>query len=480
MCLLGSIPLTLFGQQEDLKARAFFEAGDYSHARGAYEDLLFDGMDHWKQEIIEYNIATTLLASGQLDEAISRFETLANKNIESPLLAHRLLSNLALARTMQLEERFNAFEGSSKHLTKDYHQIYLLFRSTTQAIDQAEAAWCKLQTVEGAPGCSPSFYLKQMEAAVKERFNTFFKEYSVYRQTSLNQLLSPFPKGPLKNDVQQLLEAYELVLIDDPLSADDLSRLLEAQTKLKEEANAIAGYETAQQYLKSSISSLNASQPIKAQLFAEVARFYLKELLEQLDPVSKAPDVLENAIAKQEFLLLMEQLQEKIPEHEKGLADVDRLMPELQLSILHSAGLFPAAAIAQQKEAFSAADKGQDRCQCHPWDEVVPLFNQGYVFAERAHHRLENRASSPGDITRLQKLAIDRWKDALQKMRSSSAAPQKQEKPEQVSQQKELQEKKQNAKFNEILRTVQDMENDDRSQPQQLKASGSKREDRPW
>lgn len=491
--LLCGIPSLLLGQVDEgeLKARAFFEAGDYPHAKSAYEDLL-DRLDGWKKEIVEYNIATTLQADGRLDEAISRFEVLGDQDIELPLLEQRLASNLALARTLQLEEQLNALKDQSKASTKDYNQIYLLFQSALQEINKASASWCKLQTVEGAPKCPQSYYLQQMERDVKERFHGFFEEYSTYRLASLEKLLQEFPKsGPLKDAVKQLLAAYELVLINDPLQATDLSQILEVQTMLEERVKqsdpaVMEEYGKSQKYLMSAIQSVSESHPIKAHLFAEVARFYLNEILENLDPIykSKAGDVLENAIAKQGFLLLMENLKGQMSENEKDLGDVNSLMTELQFSVLKTADLFMDAVIAQQKEVFQAPAIGKDRCQCRPWDEVIPLFIQGYTHAERAYRHLEKGNVNLIGVKRLQKSAINKWKEALQKMRSSSVAQQKQEQqkqPEQMQPQKEqLQENRQNAKFNEILRMVQDMENDDRSQPQQLKSTGSKREDRPW
>lgn len=606
---LGGFPWLLCGQAVDaeVQARAYFEAGDYSHAKNTYEDLLDDGMDSWKKEITDYNIATALLAGGSWEEAIPRFDVLSEKDKALPLLAQRLSSNLALAQIMQLRERLKVLKDNANANHDDYNQMYALFRTALQDINQATTDWCELELIEGASECSPSAYLREMDRDVKSHLDVFLNEYLAFRlahvniqegisalvygensllsrltmmqehpfsedikekylidyleqakswkvlwekleglfksqskteslkkekglfdhsrklffdslsqaeqkdftgsikqlnmsKASLDELLHQFIKGnSLKEVVHQLLITYGLALIKEPLQEAYLSQIVETQAALEEPIKksdnpAIeAAYEKAQHYLTLSVQSINEFQAVKARLFAEVARFYLKEISEQLDftPKTQASAVLENAIAKQEFVLLLDTLKRQLPEDEKDLAEADRLMPELQQSTLNAADLFPIVVLEKQKEAFSADSTEKNRCQCRPWDEVIPLFSQGYAHAELAYRRLQAGSFNPGSIRRQQKSAVDKWKEALLKMRSSpSAAQQEKQQQQQQQEQKQsaqpemqkdqLQEKQQNAKLNGILRLVQDMENDDRSQPQQLKTTGSKVEERPW
>ena len=592
--------------QDQNEARTFFEAGNFSQAQAAYEDMLDDKIAPWQKQIVQYNIATSLLADGKWDEAVLSFEVLSDEGIKHPLLKQRLLSNLALAKVMQIEGMMEALKNHPKPAYEDYNRIYVLYHKALKDIQNAETAWCELQFVEGATNCIPSVYLNEMHLKVKTHLNVFLDDYQNYRlnhatiqqgvsalifgenslldflnilqnpqvsielkkdffadylaeanswkelwdklktdfkaksknylenlhdlfdqsrqnflesigdaekqnysgsieqlkksQSGLSELLKKlFEKSSPKEVLQQLVIMYGLGLIMEPVQDAYLLQVLETQsafeTSFKKVADAslFASYEKSLKYLKLSLESLNSSSSYNARLFAEVARFYIANVVEQIDLELKPQPsfILKNAIAKQEFVILLNQLRTNQNVNEKTAKQVEQLLAELQELTLTSAYGFLSVVYRQQKEAYTAANSEKSRCQCYPWDEVIPLFSDGYTNAEFASLRLQAGDYRPAAIQHLQKKAIDYWKEALAKLKAQSSSakqPSKQAEEKQQSEQQEAMEQKNlskdsatnNAKLNEILRTIQDMESDDQSQPQQVKTDSGKGEERSW
>lgn len=336
-------------------------------------------------------------------------------------------------------------------------------------------------------------FLESLHSAEQGSFSDSFSKLESSK-LALNHLLHQFFNESSPKDVlKELLATYELTLIRRPLQEVYLDQLLEIQTTFKKmlhqslEDKDAEDYEMAQKYLKLSVQSFADFHPVNTQIFAEVARFYIKNIAEKMDftPKVQASEALENVIAKEEFILLLGQLRHQSEGNAQELDDVDHLLSGLQLATIKAADRFPEVAIVQQKTAFNAEETKKSRCQCHPWDEVIPLFSQGYAFAELASHRLENQNLKHDVVEGLQRKAVDRWKEALAKMRSSpksnsSLKDQQQEQAQNQPEDQEQEKQQQNKKLNDILKLVQDMEKDDHSKPLFKTATGNKGDERPW
>lgn len=480
------------------EARAYFEAGNYSHARTEYEKFLDEGLDSWKNEIVRYNLATTYLAEGKWEEAELRLQALVDEDVQLPLLKLRVLSNLALSRMLQVNTRLAAIKAKQDALPENYYQLSLLFRHAFQDIDKADSAWCALEAAEGAPACRFSPVLEEIGLQTKNLFKGFLDAFSRYRFAHDSK--QDVHKSPLKNKLERLSIAYVAALIKDVLHEVDLKDVLSIQTGIENDIKSgnslvVDDYAKAQKYLKLGIRSLSGSQQEKARLFTVVARFYVGSLLEQVDfsANTKTKPILENAIVKEEFVLLLNRLRMQVAGEADDLTDIDRLMPELQKTTLKAADQFLEVVIARQKEAFSAQEIQQSRCQCHPWDEVIPLFNEGYERALLVYHRLQFGGMADSLIERLGKSVVEYWKEALAKLKAFSPSenrqPEEQQKQpkNQPTQQPEKaqgapEKEQQRDKLNSVLRLIQEMENDDHSQPELLKSPPGIREgvERPW
>lgn len=202
---------------------------------------------------------------------------------------------------------------------------------------------------------------------------------------------------------------------------------------------------------------------------------YIDSMVHQLEiaPTPNAKSILQNAIAKENLIILLNQLHEH-------LDDADQLILSLQKSALNTASQFPDSIIKEQIAAFRSENEQASHCQCHPWDEVIPLFSEGYDYASGATRGLEEDSSARGTIEAWQIKAEALWKEALHKMLSTSSqskqkTPQQEDMPP-TSQQKEEQE----PQLYDILQTLQNMEQDDRSRPAFEQATSSQGDDKPW
>lgn len=341
-------------------------------------------------------------------------------------------------------------------------------------------------------------FLESFSEAENANFSDSLKSLKKSKSDLTELLNRLFSNSSVKDVLDQLLILYGLALIRDPVQEAYLDHISETQIAFEEaikksvDAFIFSSYEKSLKYLKFSLESLNDSYSVNARIFAEVARFYISNILEQADPSAKhhAASVLESAIAKQEFVILLNRLRGEKQGDDKTAREVDQILPELQQLTLTSAHRFLDAAMSQQKQAFTEPSSGKSRCQCHPWDEVMPLFSDGYANAEFANMRLLAGDYRPITTLPLQKKAVDLWKEALAKLHSSSAS----KKSSEQSQSQEMSESEQqaeaknlskegatnNVKLNEILRTIQDMEKDDQSKPQQIKTYSGEGEERPW
>lgn len=344
---------------------------------------------------------------------------------------------------------------------------------------------------------SHNMFLDSIALAGQGNFHDSFLRLESSK-AALNTLLKQFfNELPLKEALRQLLVNYDLALIKDPLQEAYLAQVLEVQTAIGGMAkNGIdpsffGDYEKAEKYLELSLHFFRDFQLLSARLFAEIARFYVKNSVEQTDFATQTPlSVLENAIAKQEFILLLNDLRRQVKGDKTSFSEIASLMPSLQQLTLKMADRFLGLVLKQQEEAFNSTDNRKSRCQCHPWDEVIPLFSEGYMAANVAQKYLEDKHFSLSSIELLQKSTVDYWKKALEKMKapydsSLQDASKSYENPLQEQSKKTIQpevELKQDDKLNDSVRLIQEMEAEDRSKPQQLKTSSgaTKGEERPW
>lgn len=170
----------------------------------------------------------------------------------------------------------------------------------------------------------------------------------------------------------------------------------------------------------------------------------------------------------------MTQLLSQADSKQSELKDIDQLITELQNDVVESARLFPAASMAQQHLIYDDPGVKVDRCQCSPWDEVVPLFDEGFLKARHAASVFQDPLARAFTVM-LQTQAIEYWKEALEALRHPRKKKSKEENKEEAPPLD-----KGEAPLNDVLRFVQQMEKDDESQSRASVTEGRGSEDRPW
>lgn len=289
-------------------------------------------------------------------------------------------------------------------------------------------------------------------------------------QTDLRSLLGVlFRKDNISDTVKSLLISYRLALIKSPLQISSLMAVQEGQNALRDSLKDADGLkllpflDKANRYLSLSIESIEASAQVRSRIFAEAALSFIGGIEQRLLPseMKSGETVLEDAIRRQEFAQRMNQLRFQLSAGDPFLKEIDTMVSDLQTGVLDSASLFTAGAIAGQRRIFDDPGFKGDRCQCRPWNNVVPLYDEGYVKAMQAKIAL---GSLEGSIyaDRFQLQAIEAWKEALALLKEPER--------EQAAEEQSLASPSKNippagTALNDVLRNVQEMENDDRSRP---------------
>jgi len=125
---------------------------------------------------------------------------------------------------------------------------------------------------------------------------------------------------------------------------------------------------------------------------------------------------------------------------------------------------------------------------------VIPLFTEGLQSAQEAEKWVASSKGGDKNILRLQEKTLSAWKDALahmQKKKKSDIKQKEEEKSQELSskddqgpksqqdQPKSSSAEQQNSSLNDLLRSLQEMENDDKSRPH-FNPPANKEMERPW
>lgn len=322
-------------------------------------------------------------------------------------------------------------------------------------------------------------FMRQHEFAASEKA---FKSSMETLDKLLNQALKD---KPLSAALQRLMVTYGTVLGQDPLQEMSLKALEKTQLRIhdlfgKDEIESLkAPYLEVEQYLTAGRQALSHGRQYQARIWVEAARNSLRLIIQQvlrqqLDKPLKqtAKMILENTLSEEQFSLRLSRLLQQAMGRETIPPEVENLIKQSQQHALQEAQKFIPAAIAQQKEEYSQE-------QHHPWEEIIPIFINGQHAAESAKEKLTIDIS-PEDAVMLQEVAIKDWKEALDKLQSgTTGSPQKTVSSEAAAPSKRTQTDNQ-SKVNQVLRLVQEMENEDHSKPGFKTAPNGKGEERPW
>lgn len=478
LCLLIAMGKAWAFDAQMRQAEVYFEAKDFSRALSQYELLQGDHLPVWQRGIIDYDIGTVFLAQRQWDHALSSFEQAA-RDSPMPLVKQYLSINSALARLGIVHEDIKKIHSSSKIDDEDYRIPLHLLRQTLEDLDVAEKAGCTVALTKGAKECPSELAIQEVRRIADIYLGIVSRQYQNYQILILSQQGAVTEKS-LKLALQHLDEYYQWSLGD--LQDDSLSFLVynlkEIQAHLSQEIPAQISEDLlqVQALLDKSRVALLAGKPILAHILLEVSYAMFVQAQQQFTSPSNqnAEAILKNALRDQQLALKINRLLkqaagvETIPEENGDLA------LKYQMLAIQAIQKFNEAALQQQKNEFESRKQNQ-----LPWNDILALVRDGAQEAMKAHELLTHHSHFE-EATGFQETTIKKWKLALDKFHLG-ITEQQEPSPESEKESKESTSSiEQDKSLTDILKAMQEMENDDRSQPVFKSVPEAEGEKRPW
>ena len=351
------------------KASIYYEAEDYSKAAEIYQDLLNQPLTDEQQAIILYDLGSVYLASGQNLKALVLFNSIYPDKEPQELFQRELKTNQALAYLKEsLLIKGNSFDPLAEK--------FFYLQESLQAIHSAKRADCEFKQAEGYSTCENSGNLILMEKAIHH--------YISELKGQINEFKKNIPATNFKSPLQRLMFSYKILLIEEEISAEPLSRLQKEQQSIGGNLNENEKkvWEDSNAWLNKSMGSLPQNTPV-ARLYLLKAYHELVLLQRLSEPESQtAPKrILDDSIEDQREALYMSRLLYKIQE-----AQANFTFENPQDFVLETAkAFFPAVKEYQSKQFINKGNKTPEECcQARPWDEILPLFNRGWKEAWQA------------------------------------------------------------------------------------------------
>lgn len=291
---------------------------------------------------------------------------------------------------------------------------------------------------------------------------------------------------PIATATRHLLSSYQLALIEEPLQELAIAELLAEQQALLEplrsslDADQLKAFELANKDLSLSQEALKHSLVLTGRFYFTEARYRLTKILRpakrgsEINPL----EILANALDEQHQAIVLNRLAERMEGSEKRDETMMERIVIAQKAVVDAASPFLEAVYHQQVRDFRQPGSLEERCQAHPWDAVLPLYELGFRSASNA---AENTRSS----LHMQEEAMHHWNKALALLKKPKSAfkgsCQKSgggggASPEKGSE-KTAPEEKPAVPMNEVMHHIQQMEEEDRK-PQT--APSPPKGEKPW
>lgn len=301
-------------------------------------------------------------------------------------------------------------------------------------------------------------YLKTLKLLSAGSWSESLQNLEESTQKIIAAMRLQFSKNPSQDLLQRLLSHYRRVLNQVQMSEGALMALKNEQAQV-EEIFTSNEMKKSMESLVASASSLKERKPAASHFFLENAQEWIHRALFELQEMTPK-EILEELISRQAFAGRMLLLKMHLGSTEK----IPAFWQEAQEDVAVLTSQFLPIVLEKQKHVYRD-EKAENRCQAHPWDQVLTNFEEGRLQAKQAQQALAGDAFKKA-LTH-EGRAIVAWQQALtalQKpvMDSSSpcqAKPQKesQGKPEEASTKPE----QKPATPNEVLRVLQELNEDD-------------------
>lgn len=510
------------------KAAAFVDVGEYVSAVHAYQNLTTLGLPNWQQDLVRYNIGTSVLLKGLFDEASIILGNIIVDKKTPALFLRSLETNNALGHINQSEADWSEALKAIKHAAHANCQVYLETTGEPSCIANHNRWVSKFREMRA--------YIKQRQADVKPSPIGTLTEGLFYLAMNLRELksrLSLFKNEQyqpyIEKDKQTLKSVWDMI-----------SEQMEATQKKEFEENQVKLWELIDKQEWKPVSSLlldmsqklfsllesqqdefsEAIQPMFQRLFSEspmqiASVFTLQQAIELASELSKKQKwqeafskALKSANAGGQSLqkkmpttaaiqlgiaysVLQQVKYDKSAIPQKVLTDIiadeshqlrltqfmidrdeseaidDKLMEVLYKEQSQTLGMvkdYFQSVLVFQNKNFRG-EKKELQCQCTPWNTVLPLVEEGKLAAGLAAAELEKDHPEFAIVDENQRKAIDKWQKALEEQNKQS--------PEESPS-----DQQQDQSMNQVFQQLQEMDIED--QRPAAPSSGQLGGNRPW
>lgn len=383
------------------------------------------------------------------------------------------------------------FLSSQKQDTASYRSLFAdegrrwlpIWQSTEKEIPKLRDKSSELQSLFSE---AKSHYEESLSDLEKQAYSDSLEQLN----QAFNQLMALANKiglnEPIAQGTRRLLSSYQLAFIEEPLQELAIAELLTEQQSLLDtlraslDAEQIKAFDEANKDLSLSLDALKRSLSFTGRFYFTEARYRLTKILRPAKRGSELTplEILANALDEQHQAIVLNRLAERMEGSEQPDETMIEHIAKAQKAAVNSATPFLEAVYLQQVSDFRQPGSLEERCQAHPWDEVLPLFEQGYRAASDA-------AGGTHPSLQLQEEAMHNWNKALGLLKKPKSAfkgtCQKSgggggASPEKGSE-KTAPEEKPAVPMNQVLHNIQQMDEEDRK-PQ--KAPLPPKGEKPW
>lgn len=149
-------------EAQDLHKEAFlaYQAGDLDKAEKMFAELSENSVNPWNNAVFNYDRALVLMAQRKWNEAIALLQNIPLGESPNPLLEFRIYNNIA----MSLYELGRSYQGPAQA-----ELSHFAYQEALEYIEDAQSAFCRLQTAEGAKDCKTSGELTKLKSETEKK-----------------------------------------------------------------------------------------------------------------------------------------------------------------------------------------------------------------------------------------------------------------------------------------------------------------------
>lgn len=311
-----------------------------------------------------------------------------------------------------------------------------------------------------------SFYIESVQALEK---NHRSESLSLLEKTmeSLKQLQNQ-QSTQGKQQLESLLIHYQLLLLSDYITTPQLRALMNELEELKKVFPNSTLLNQASAQLAISFQQIEIGKLSLAKFFLRSSLSLIEQMQEQKGN-GHPETILTQAIKSVQRMLDLNRLLQMEPFSDSLQQEIKAIFNQTQKQIDESTKQFIPSVNALETVRFQQIGKViYPRCQQKPWDQVIPLFEEGYQAIFGVQNL--NKDQQINLNTNQQEKAIHVWKQALQLMQDNLAASATTAEEQQQNQEQPV--NGESDKINEVLYLIQEMEAEDSPSRPEKKTGG--------